>query len=482
MSFNLMPPKEGAALLAKSLLALGSFLVLSAGTANAQNLVVNGSFEANPIPPENGEIIGNFPTPDYADGWVTESFGGSAGLNTTGGAFLGSQSVPDGANVLWLQQNIDITQSVAGFQSGLDYTLRMSVNKRPGFDDPAYRVTVNGTELVGETLVTSEGWQAVEVDFASPGQGSFDLVIEGIRPNEPDDSTLLVDAISIVEQGDPDPFAPPESGWPIQVVRIPTGQPSPTIDGSVDVENEWSVAGESFPVDLRLGTLNTPSPYFPDTVHNGTMLESGAAIESDADASAVFYFLYDENALYMGVIGRDDVFIDPGTPGQPNTGDAIQLGLDFDGIAVSNGNTSGKIYIPSWSLTENTNDSNFFNAFWPESSPNPMTGTTWAVSVDSSAGTYELEARIPWSALTAGGDTFDTSFPPPDGHVAKALPIILDRDEPFPSPGTAAFLYTAGGGANVIIASELWSDFIFTEDPVSPPIETSVGDDWLLYH
>ncbi|MCC5875458.1 MAG: DUF642 domain-containing protein [Candidatus Sumerlaeia bacterium] len=204
--------------------------IVQAGEADpfapVENYIVNGSFEANPVPNEPG--IGNFTQPDYADGWVTR---GSVGLNTRNGAFNSGARIPHGEQVLWIQQDSDITQKVTGLVPSNSYTLHYRINARPApFQTPIHRVTLGELELVPPTPVEAGQYQTVSVDFVAPdGDGELALVFSGQIPNPGEDPTFLIDAVAIVDQGRPDPFGPPSQTWPVTPVEVVNMGPGSTL-------------------------------------------------------------------------------------------------------------------------------------------------------------------------------------------------------------------------------------------------------------
>ncbi len=98
-------------------------------------------------------------------------------------------------------------------------------------------------------------FQPFAIDFMSPGNGNY--LLEFIVGAPGGDSTLLLDAVSIVPKGQPDPFPAIPICWPIHVYKTPA---PPTIDGVINVASEYP-ASRVQPVDLRLSTLAATDPY-----------------------------------------------------------------------------------------------------------------------------------------------------------------------------------------------------------------------------
>lgn len=231
--------------------------------APVDNYIVNGSFEANPVP--NDPVVGYFTEADYADGWVAQ---GSVGLNTRSGAFNAGARIPHGEQVLWVQQNGTITQLVSGLVPSVVYTLRYRINARPApFPSPRYRVMLGELELVPPTSVEAGEYRSISVDFTVTEGGEIPLVFEGFIPNPGEDTTFLLDAVSIVEQGRPDPFGPPSQNWPITPIDVVNMGPGSTLVQTRSVpfmtRNEPRVGaanpiqiGSSAEVMLLLGMVN----------------------------------------------------------------------------------------------------------------------------------------------------------------------------------------------------------------------------------
>ena len=160
-----------------------------------------------------------------------------------------------------------------------------------------------------------------------------------------------------------------------------------------------------------------------------------------------------------------------------NGGDAFQACLDYDQLETTDANISGRIYIPTVAAAANVGtapadgSSPNFNAFWPEGAANPMTGTKWGVTVTAGSG-YQVEVAIPWTAFTAGGDTFTNPFPP---VVNQKMGLLLMIDDHDGGVGTGtAFMFAAGAGTGIWAAANLYPEATFVGQA------TSVND-WSLY-
>ncbi len=273
-------------------------------------------------------------------------------------------------------------------------------------------------------------------------------------------------AVDSVEESEP--IVP--TCWPITAFNTSA---APVIDGVVNVGTEYANAGV---VDLRLSTLAIVDPNDPSCLHGGTFLNAGGTVDNDADNSALMYFLWDSSALYVAVVAQDEQ-LNPSqnncgeyacSTGAVNGGDAFQLCLDYDQDGATNASITGaKVYIPSWAVTDNSDNVLWFEQFWPVESPNPFTGMTYTMKTNATG--YVLETRIPWTAFTAGGDTYTKPFPPVDGQTCGILPMLEDFDNSVPS-----FLYTAGSGTNIIGDASQYSTLTFS-------VSASAVDHWTQY-
>lgn len=282
-------------------------------------------------------------------------------------------------------------------------------------------------------------------------------------------SWISVDAFVI---GD---YIPPENfTWPITITKVAN---APVIDGNINVGTGQEWDGSLPLMNMRLSTLNIQDPYAPTFVHNGGVYAAGGTIADDADASALYYFAWDNNALYIAADVTDESIKPNVVAGAMNGGDAFQVCLDYDQIEVTDADVSGSVYIPTIAAAANVGtapadgSSPNFNAFWPTTGPNPMTGTQWGVTVTDGSG-YKVEVAIPWTAFTAGGDVFTNPFPPVVGQKMGMLLMIDDHDGSA-GAGTA-FMFVAGGGAGIWGRADQYPEATFVG-------QTTSVNDWSLY-
>lgn len=151
----------------------------------------NASFEADTPTPPHGYR-------SSITGWTMSA--GNFGVNTSPGSFMDNGIVPDGAQVLFIQQPASATQNVAGFLAMQPYTLKVRVNSRASTIPAIVRLSVGGTEIVPPTPVATVGgtnpFTLITKNFQKTTAGAYDLTIE--NTNGPADNTLLVDLVEIV--------------------------------------------------------------------------------------------------------------------------------------------------------------------------------------------------------------------------------------------------------------------------------------------
>jgi hypothetical protein len=174
---------------AGSTISSGASLAVRSGIP----VIINPSFERDPVPPSPGYGPINGWTPD-------EEIGISYGINPMNGAFCDNGAVPHGAKVGFLQHNGTLSQTVSGFRPGAQYWLSYRENARQnccGDRVATLSVTVGGMRVVPEhpvpivggiepfRLVTSQLFTAKEADltiaFEKGGTGDATALIDDVR-------------------------------------------------------------------------------------------------------------------------------------------------------------------------------------------------------------------------------------------------------------------------------------------------------------
>ena len=164
-------------------------------------VIANPSFEAS------GNSFG-FPgyidAPNRIAGWTRTGGGQIAinGSNGSGNPFADNGIVPDGGNVVGLQQDMRIEQVLSGLTTGQTYRLSLDYNSRSG-DDPTALFQINGITAFNNTVSEVGGANAYyhfDFDFVATGTSTtLALANLGLAP----DSTLLVDNVRV--QSVPEP-------------------------------------------------------------------------------------------------------------------------------------------------------------------------------------------------------------------------------------------------------------------------------------
>jgi hypothetical protein len=169
-------------------------LVLAMPAAVAQqNLIVNGSFEADAHPGYPG-YIGHAP-----QGWV--EYGGSHIINehvqATSPFHWGSGNVPDGAKVYGCQGAGLIGQYIGGLTTGTACTLSFAYNLRTGNTGMNVEVRMGSQTLWGPTLVTHQSqYLSATVNFTY--NEAWTNAFMFIFTNPGGDNTVLLDNVKLM--------------------------------------------------------------------------------------------------------------------------------------------------------------------------------------------------------------------------------------------------------------------------------------------
>ena len=167
-------------------------------------VIANPSFEAsgNSFPSP-----GYMPAPNTVAGWSRAGAGQVVinGSNGSGNPFADNGAVPDGGNVLGLQQDMLVSQTLAGLTTGGLYRLIAEYNSRSG-DDPSALIRIDG-QTAFSGLVPEVGganpYYHLEFDFTASGTSALlELANLGLAG----DSTLLVDNVRVIAVPEPGAF------------------------------------------------------------------------------------------------------------------------------------------------------------------------------------------------------------------------------------------------------------------------------------
>ncbi len=164
-------------------------------------VIANPSFEAS------GNSFG-FPGyvggPNVIAGWTRTGGGGIAinGSNGSGNPFADNGLIPDGGNVVGLQQAMRIEQVLGGLTPGQTYRLSLDYNARSG-DDPTALFQINGLTAFNGSISEVGGtnpYYHLDFDFVATGtSATLALANLGLAP----DSTVLLDNVRV--QAVPEP-------------------------------------------------------------------------------------------------------------------------------------------------------------------------------------------------------------------------------------------------------------------------------------
>lgn len=169
----------------------------------AQDIVIaNPSFEAS------GNSFG-FPgyidPPFTAAGWTRNGTGGIAinGSNSTNNnPFADNGAIPEGGNVIALQNTMAISQTLLGLTAGRPYRLTLDYNARTG-DDPTANIVIDGKTALQAIIAEVGGSNPYyHLDYQFVASGSSAVLSIG-NLGTAADSTLLVDNVRVVAVPEP---------------------------------------------------------------------------------------------------------------------------------------------------------------------------------------------------------------------------------------------------------------------------------------
>lgn len=185
---------------------------VAATTAAAAPQVQNPSFEADGYATEPGYAVGNGGT---ITGWT---YTGNVGINPIWDdpanrkgpvhAFSDNGKIPDGKQVLFIQNQGTLTQEIAGFEAGRKYRVIYWENARHNNApdrNPQLQVTLGDALIVSAHAIKpvddidsrAVPYQRVEsAVFTPPASGAFKLVFTALAG---DRVSVLIDRVTVVE-------------------------------------------------------------------------------------------------------------------------------------------------------------------------------------------------------------------------------------------------------------------------------------------
>ena len=245
---------------------------------DATNVVIaNPSFEAS-----GTGLAGSGYLTSIA-GWTLASTGGQAAINASGGVFLDNGTVPDGSNVLVLQNTIVAQQALVGLTTGQGYRLRLFYNGRNAGNDPHFKVTIDGQTAL-DAFVPPVGagqpYNLLTFDFTASAASAV-LVLQNLGNGA--DSSVFIDNVSLATNG---PIVGPTLALP-----APGGAPGP--DSVVTFNEihyhppgaspEWIELHNQMSIRVDVGGWKIAGGI-DFTIPDGTTMEPGAYLVISAAA------------------------------------------------------------------------------------------------------------------------------------------------------------------------------------------------------
>ncbi|MDB6156141.1 MAG: hypothetical protein JWL90_4594 [Chthoniobacteraceae bacterium] len=182
---------------------LDGFSVIKRTTSDI--VIMNPSFEASGanLPPAVGYFSTNGPGSEVA-GWTRlANTNGNVAVNSIGGPFLDSGVVPEGNNVLILQNATGVSQTLQGLTLGSSYQLTLSYTGRDNGEDPHIRISIEN-QIALDAFVPAVGagnaYNALTYNFTATGS-STTLILESLGSGA--DSSAFFDNIRVVAIPEP---------------------------------------------------------------------------------------------------------------------------------------------------------------------------------------------------------------------------------------------------------------------------------------
>ncbi len=141
--------------------------------------------------------------PDWPHYSAIDDWEGGSGINESDGPFHDNSAIPDRARVGFLQGTSSLSQQVTGLIAGETYWLQLRYNSRNccGGETPDMTVSVDGVVLGTEAGIQSAGGSYYFRSFEFTALDEVALIEISTQPNAGGDSTLLIDAVTVVQRG-----------------------------------------------------------------------------------------------------------------------------------------------------------------------------------------------------------------------------------------------------------------------------------------
>ncbi len=199
--------------------------------------IVNPSFEADVFTVWPGYVNANGPI----TGWNTLGGHGLNPVQDGRSPFADNGVIPQGNQVLFMQDNGTNSQVVSGFTVGNQYYLHYYENARTG-GVPSSEAKVNGVTVVPAHAVTPVGGSNPYYEISSEMfvAAATDLELAFVKSNpQGGDTTALIDNIAIIAVP---PGTPPVIGMQPKSTTVVVGQPvslSAVAQGSLPLSYQW---------------------------------------------------------------------------------------------------------------------------------------------------------------------------------------------------------------------------------------------------
>jgi hypothetical protein len=127
---------------------------------------------------------------------------GGSGVNRGDGPFHDNGLVPDRAQIAFLQGTSTISQSLSGLEAGQNHWLQVRYNARGccGGETPDMTVSIDGVPLGTEAAIQPSGGAYYFRNFEFIPAADTALLEISTMPNAGGDSTLLIDAVSVIQR------------------------------------------------------------------------------------------------------------------------------------------------------------------------------------------------------------------------------------------------------------------------------------------